>query len=142
MRGSVPWSRWLALAGTALIVAGLWRTFRRVEVTGSSMSPALRPGDRLVVMSPPFGPTPWPKPGAVVAVRDPRRPDRILIKRVVAVDHDTGTVEVMGDHRTASTDSRSFGPVVRSAILGRAVYRYGPSGRSGPLPPSGEYHRG
>jgi nickel-type superoxide dismutase maturation protease len=129
------------LAAVAAAATGLWRSLRRVEVTGSSMSPTLRPGDRLVVMARPWGPPRWPKPGQVVAVRDPRRPDRILIKRVAAVHRGTGTVEVLGDDRTTSTDSRAFGPVPRSSIVGRAVYRYAPGGRSGPLPPPGEYHQ-
>jgi nickel-type superoxide dismutase maturation protease len=140
-RVEVRTRRLTAVAGTAVAAVGLWRSFRRVEVTGSSMSPTLRPGDRLVVVTPPFGPPPWPKPGDVVAVRDPREPDRILIKRVGGVDRAAGTVEVAGDERETSTDSRTFGPVPRSLIVGRAVYRYAPSARSGPLPPPGEYHQ-
>jgi nickel-type superoxide dismutase maturation protease len=132
---------WLvALAG--LLAAARYHPFRRVEVVGSSMVPALLPGDRLVVLR-----TPWrspfrPGPGKVVAIRDPRHPDRILIKRVRSVDLGLGTLEVEGDHREFSTDSRSFGPVARSAIIGTAVYRYAPSGRNGPVPGPGEYDRG
>lgn len=36
---------------------------------------------------------------------------------------------LMGDHRGASTDSRDFGPVAASAILGVAVLRYWPPER-------------
>ncbi len=132
--------RLTAVAGITLVVVTLWRSFRRVEVSGSSMSPALLPGDRLVVMAPPYGTPSWPEPGDVVAVRDPRQADRILVKRVVAVHHRAGTLEVVGDDRQASTDSRVFGPVPRTAIVGRAVYRYAPRGRKGPLPAPGEYH--
>lgn len=121
----------LAVAFTAALAQGLRRAVRRVEVVGSSMEPALSAGDRLVVVSLPWGPQPWPEPGTVVAVRDPRHPDRILIKRVAAVHHGTGTIEVSGDHAAASTDSRTFGPLPRSSMVGRAVYRYAPAGRSG-----------
>ena len=68
--------RWVA-------VAALFRSVRRFEVTGSSMAPALRPGDRVVVVRVPWRLQPWPKPGDIVAVRDPRLPSRILVKRVV-----------------------------------------------------------
>ncbi len=132
--------RLAAVAGFTIAAVSLRRSFRRVEVTGSSMSPTLLPGDRLVVMAPPFGTPPWPEPGDVVAVRDPRQADRVLVKRVAAIHRRAGTLEVVGDDRQASTDSRVFGPVPRTAIVGRAVYRYAPSGRTGPLPAPGEYH--
>ena len=115
--------RRVAAAVVVLVTAALWRSVRRFEVTGSSMAPALLAGDRLVVVGLPWLPQPWPEPGAVIAVRDPRLPSRILIKRVAAVDRRHGTLEVVGDRRAASTDSRTFGPV--STILGR---------RSGGLP--------
>jgi nickel-type superoxide dismutase maturation protease len=124
-------------------VAGVawYHPVRRVEVVGSSMAPALLPGDRLVVVRLPWPPPFGPVPGQVVAVRDPRRPERILIKRVRSVDRRSGTLEVEGDDRRASTDSRSFGPVSRSAIVGRAVYRYAPAGRNGAVPGAEEYDR-
>jgi len=37
-----------------------------------------------------------------------------------------GDVFVMGDHRQASEDSRMFGPIAVSSIVGRAVLRYWP----------------
>ena len=37
-----------------------------------------------------------------------------------------GQLFVMGDHRGASADSRAFGPIDRSAIIGRAWLRYWP----------------
>lgn len=41
---------------------------------------------------------------------------------------------VLGDNRNHSEDSRDHGPLPRSAIRGRAVYRYLPWRRHGPLP--------
>lgn len=133
------------LVAVAALVGGgvaLGRSVRRIEVVGTSMAPALRPGDRLVVVARPWSPPAWPRPGQVVAVRDPRRPDRILVKRVGVVDRPAGSLEVLGDAPDASTDSRTFGPVPRSSLVGRAVYRYAPPARSGRAPWPEEYHRG
>lgn len=37
-----------------------------------------------------------------------------------------GELFVMGDHRQASTDSRAFGPIPESNVIGRAFLRYWP----------------
>jgi signal peptidase I len=44
-----------------------------------------------------------------------------------------GDLFVMGDHRAASKDSRAFGPIPRSSVIGRAWLRYwgGPFGLVG-----------
>ena len=42
-------------------------------------------------------------------------------------------IVVRGDNPEASTDSRSFGPVPTSAVLGRVARRYAPSWRAGPV---------
>jgi nickel-type superoxide dismutase maturation protease len=134
------WGRSLAALAIGVFV-GLYRPLRRVEVVGASMAPALLGGDRLVVVRLPWAPPFGPRPGQVVALRDPRRPDRVLIKRIGSVDRRRRVVEVVGDATEASTDSRSFGTVPRAAIVGRAVYRYAPTERSGPVPGPGEYDR-
>jgi signal peptidase I len=40
---------------------------------------------------------------------------------------------VMGDHREASADSRSFGPIKTASVLGRAFLRYWPASTFGVL---------
>ena len=99
------------------------RPWRRVEVHGESMTPTLLPGDRLLVLH-------WPrallKPGHLVAVG---RPERVVVQRVAT----TNPLTVLGDNAGASTDSRQFGSVDPKDVLGRAVYRYAPSGRAGRL---------
>ncbi len=114
----------LALAGA---LAAVVRPVGRVAVDGGSMRPALEPGDRLLVIR-----RRSYRPGAVVALADPRD-GRLLVKRVVAVGDD-GRLVVAGDDPSASTDSRTFGPVPRSLIRGQAVHRYAPPGRTGPMP--------
>lgn len=89
------------------------------------MRPALTPGDRLLVVR-----RRRYRVGDVVALRDPRD-GRILVKRVESVEGANLTVH--GDNAAASTDSRTFGRVPVSSVLGRAVYRYAPPGRVGRL---------
>jgi hypothetical protein len=125
-----------AVLASAAVVAGLRP--RRVEVVGESMLPALHPGDRLLLLR-------LPAPaGAVVAVVDPRDPERTLVKRVAAapggaallpgagrlLEAGSGYV-VLGDNPRASTDSADFGTVPPRLLRGRAVYRYAPPGRRG-----------
>jgi nickel-type superoxide dismutase maturation protease len=120
-RGPLPL---LAGAGLALlVVAG--RRLRRLEVEGDSMRPTLLPGDRVLV---------WRgrrlRSGDVVALVDPK--GRRVVKRL---SEGTGTgYFVIGDNLASSTDSRHFGPVEPSAILGRVVWRYWPEDRRGRIP--------
>lgn len=88
------------------------------------MAATLLPGDRLVVLPA----VNWKK-GDLVAARDPRRPERLIVKRLHSLN-DEG-FDLRGDNPPASTDSRHFGPVPRSLVLGRAVYRYAPAHRAG-----------
>jgi nickel-type superoxide dismutase maturation protease len=91
------------------------------------MEPALRAGDWLIVMTL----TGLPRVGDIVLARDPREPERLVLKRVAAVRD--GTFELLGDHPGESTDSRVFGRVPRNDILGRAIFRYAPLSRVGSL---------
>jgi nickel-type superoxide dismutase maturation protease len=118
---------WLLMVRELLHPTQYPRRFRRVEVAGDSMLPDFRPGDRLLV-----GPPLRVRAGQVVAVVDPRDPDRLMVKRVYGAWR--GQVDVRGDNQTASTDSRQFGRVPRSRVVGRVIYRYGPEGRVGWFP--------
>jgi nickel-type superoxide dismutase maturation protease len=118
----------MVAAAVAAGVAVILRRVRRVIVEGSSMEPILAPGDRLVV-----APVLRLRPGDIVAVPDPRHPRRLLVKRVLSVDHHRRLVAVAGDNRDHSTDSRTFGPLPRGAVVGRVVYRYAPAARAGPV---------
>jgi phage repressor protein C with HTH and peptisase S24 domain len=69
------------------------------------MEPTYRPGERLTALRR------WRRVrvGDIVVVRDPRQPDRWLLKRCVVR---TGSfLDLRGDNPGASTDSREFGPV-------------------------------
>jgi nickel-type superoxide dismutase maturation protease len=117
-------TRLLVILAFAPIVA-----FSRVTVVGGSMLPTLQPGDRLLVLRRGR----HLRTGDLVTVTDPRDPSgrRVLVKRVVRAS--PAEVEVAGDNPDASTDSRTFGPVARSAVRGWVFYRYAPAARAGPV---------
>jgi signal peptidase I len=84
-------SRWL-LGSVLGVWAGALAVNRSLrDVDGESMVPTLSPGDRVVALPTTFVPV---RRGDVVLVRDPRRPDRVTIKRVVGLPGET--VEVRG----------------------------------------------
>jgi signal peptidase I len=91
------------------------------------MEPTFHDGDWLLVRK--LGRP--PREGEVVVATDPREPERLLVKRVRSVAGDRVTVE--GDHvdPAESTDSRQFGPISGSAVVGRPVLRYAPLHRFG-----------
>ena len=99
--------------------------FFRVAVTGASMEPTVRDGDWLLVRRS----RGTPRIGEVVVAVDPREPERLLVKRVTAIAGDQ--VTVAGDQPDRSTDSRHFGALPSSAIVGRPVLRYAPLERAG-----------
>lgn len=104
---------------TTLLGALAWVRPRRFVVTGDSMLPTLRPGDRLLVAR--IGRA---KQGDLVVVRDPRSSSRLVCKRVVSAD--ARHIVVRGDNPDASTDSRAFGPVPIEWVVGRVLRRYYP----------------
>lgn len=95
------------------------------RVTGPSMSPTVRHGDRLLVRRLPPGAR--PVPGTVVLARFPARPDLLVVKRVRRPV--PGGVWVEGDNPLVTDDSRSYGTAV---AVGRVVLRLWP--RPGRLP--------
>ena len=119
------WSGVLAPLVACLAVALVARHLDMVQIRGGSMLPALRPGDRLLVLRlrrP-------PRPGEVVLAPDPREPSRELVKRVLSVD--ARGVTLRGDNPAFSTDARTFGTVTPERARWRVVARYWPIGRIG-----------
>jgi len=103
----------------------LFRLRRRVRVSGTSMLPLLRPGNEVLVDMRAYRRRP-PRPGEVIVAQHPHMAGVWLVKRVEKVGKD-GRFHLLGDNpdTTASSDSRSFGPVPRSHILGRVTGRFG-----------------
>jgi nickel-type superoxide dismutase maturation protease len=95
------------------------------RVTGPSMSPTVRHGDRL--LSRRVRSTAAVRPGDVVLARFPARPELLVVKRVRRAVPGGHWVE--GDNELVADDSRAFGPAV---VVGRVVGRLWP--RPGRLP--------
>ncbi|MCP5098872.1 MAG: nickel-type superoxide dismutase maturation protease [Chloroflexi bacterium] len=86
------------------------------------MLPLLHEGDVVLVHPGAYHRQP-PQVGDIVVAQHPFRTDVTLIKRVTAVD-ENGRLYLIGDNSSASTDSRSFGPVPSSHILGQVVRHF------------------
>jgi nickel-type superoxide dismutase maturation protease len=112
----------LAVAATLAVAFAISRRYSRHVVMGSSMSPAVEEGDWIVVDRHAYADR-APRRGEVVLARDPRQPERELVKRVDHVDLH-GAAWLLGDNAAASTDSRTFGAVDTDAVVGRVVGRY------------------
>lgn len=116
------------------------------------MEPTLRAGDWLLL-----DPTTkhWPRRGSLVAFLEPDS-GALAVKRVAGgpgerIPFESGYLELSDDEawlladasaeRTAESglgepvDSRRFGPVPVSFLVGRVWFRYGPIHRAGLLPP-------
>jgi nickel-type superoxide dismutase maturation protease len=122
----------LAVAAMGAYALLRWKPFR-VEVAGSSMHPALEPGDWALALA-----ARTLRRGAVVVVEHPDRPGFELVKRLAAVPGDRAPdgrtlgpnqLWIEGDAADGSTDSREFGPVGRENVRGVVRLVYWPPGR-------------
>jgi phage repressor protein C with HTH and peptisase S24 domain len=95
------------------------------RVSGPSMSPTVRHGDRLLVRR--RGPADRVATGDVVLARFAARPELLVVKRVQRPT--PGGYWVQGDNPLVTDDSRAFGAAV---VVGRVVGRLWP--RPGRLP--------
>jgi nickel-type superoxide dismutase maturation protease len=106
-------------------VPGPGSAWTLARITGPSMSPTVRHGDRLLVRR--VRSAADARPGDVVLARFPARPGLLVVKRVRRPVPGGHWVE--GDNPFASDDSRTFGAAV---VVGRVVCRLWP--RPGRLP--------
>ena len=86
------------------------------------MLPLLKPGDDVLVNPNAYRQT-QPRPGDIVVAQHPFRQDVRLIKRVTDV-LDNGRYVLKGDNPAESTDSRTFGAISASYIIGRVTSRF------------------
>lgn len=133
-------SGWAVLAVLLALLALVTRHSTRFVVRGESMLPALRPGDYVLATAPPkWVDAPWR--GWVVVARRPDRPELELIKRVTGPAAPGNSLIVRGDNPRSSTDSRSFGPVPRTDLIGLVWLRYWPPTRIGLVRPQDRLDR-
>ena len=94
------------------------------------MRPTLEAGDWLLADPDAYAETP-PAVGDLVLVPDPRRPQRLLVKRVAEVYEGGRELWLAGDAQDSTTDSDAFGSVSTSAVRGRPWFRYWPPSHAG-----------
>lgn len=89
--------------------------FKRVKISGHSMEPAINDGSFLLVNQ-------WaylfaePKLGDIVVfIKD----GEYFCKRITGINNATGEIRVLGDNPADSLDSRKFGTIIRSSIIGK-----------------------
>lgn len=86
------------------------------------MLPLLQPGQEVLID--PFAYQKRdPQVGEIIVAEHPQRPGFRIIKRIEIVLPNAQYV-LYGDNRAESSDSRQFGPVARSHLLGRVTCRF------------------
>ena len=95
-------------------------TFGTVRVKGASMSPTYNDGDWLYVIWRQGAPNRAPL-GSVAVIEREERPGIFLVKRVQKFH--AGNYWVEGDN-SESIDSRTWGWIAPSEIVGRVLFRY------------------
>jgi len=120
------------------------------SVKGNSMSPTLKEGDLLVIKKPKSQKI-FFRRNDIIVLKNPKDPTNYFIKRVIGLPKEKNksflslkTIEtlpdnintynelseneyfVIGDNYFHSTDSRHFGPIKKSMIIGKVFLRIWP----------------
>ena len=114
----------LYLVLVALAVAALVADIKIFAVTGPSMYPAFQEGDRVLVDRYLWRLTGL-YTGDVVVFDHPKGRATLDIKRVSSHPAERGTYYLVGDNAGNSADSREYGSIPPSYILGRVFLNLG-----------------
>lgn len=107
-------------------------------VSGASMEPTFDNGDYLIVDELSYNLLHKPQKGEVIVFRYPLDPSKFFIKRIAGLPGETMEINgrkiilaeneyfVLGDNKSASSDSRIWGPVPENLIVGRTLIRLWP----------------
>lgn len=90
------------------------------------MLPTLPAGTELLVNRTAYKNKP-PQIGDIVVAQHPDQPKLKVIKRIAEVGETT--VTILGDNPTESTDSRHYGAISRSLLLGKITSQWTPMKR-------------
>ena len=102
------------------------KLFKAVELRGDSMSPNFNDGDWLLFRLLPAK----VRVGKVVLIQRQSQvgTDFLQVKRVIKVNESNQSNEtkfwVEGDNKSASTDSRSWGALDSTEVIGKLLFRY------------------
>jgi len=102
------------------------KLFKAVELRGDSMSPNFNDGDWLLFRLLPAK----VRVGKVVLIQrnSDLGKDFLQVKRVIKADESNESNEtkfwVEGDNKSASTDSRSWGALDSTEVIGKLLFRY------------------
>ena len=111
-----------------------------LRVCGHSMAPTLKPGELVLVSERTYDVRP-PQRGDMVAARPAAFGGRAFVKRIAGLPQECVTLDgrewrldadqffLLGDHPDDSLDSRSFGPVTRTELIGPIRFRLWPWAR-------------
>ncbi|MBI2546860.1 MAG: nickel-type superoxide dismutase maturation protease [Candidatus Aenigmarchaeota archaeon] len=84
------------------------------------MEPAIRAGDYVVVNRLVYA-LRNPSKGDIIVLRHPKEKKKFLIKRISVVTN-SNEYYVVGDNKDFSQDSRHFGPIKQSSIIGKVWF--------------------
>ncbi len=102
--------------------------FKKVEVRGDSMSPNYNDGDWLLFRLLPAKSKADELVGKVVLIQRHSEvgTDFLQVKRVIKVHNNNNEAQIWveGDNKEKSTDSRSWGALDSSEVIGRLLLRY------------------
>jgi len=96
------------------IIGAVKLKYKLLMVSGSSMYPTLKEGDVLLVDK-----RAELEEDQIVILKDPQNPKKVLVKRIIVLDSEYAWVE--GDNNGNSRDSRDFGEVSRTNIIGKVI---------------------
>ena len=91
---------------------------RVMQVKGYSMWPTLKPKDRVIVR-PLNQHSKLPAIGSIIVCIHPQQPSLRVIKRLSSVADNQ--ITILGDCPDASTDSRQWGSISQSCLIGEVV---------------------